>query len=84
MEAQLEVWNSKIDRLAARTQKAGDRARFEDLMHIDELKALHAIAQSKLEEFRTAQATQRARLEAEIKTALEDLKAAFKNTKPSP
>jgi uncharacterized protein (UPF0335 family) len=53
-------------------------------MHIDELKALHAIAQSKLEEFRTAQATERARLEAEIKTALEDLKAAFKNPKPSP
>jgi hypothetical protein len=39
---------------------------------------------SKLEEFRTAQATERARLEAEIKTALEDLKAAFKNPKPSP
>jgi hypothetical protein len=47
-------------------------------MHIDELKALHAIAQSKLEEFRTAQATERARLEAEMKSAWDELEAAFR------
>lgn len=79
MEAQLEHWSREIEKLAAKTQKAGVRAKFDALMYIDELKAAHAVAQSKLSEFRAVEETSRARLEAELKSAWNDLDAAFKN-----
>lgn len=84
MEAQLKLWGMKIDQLAAKTQKAGARARFEDLMRIDELKALHAIAQLKLSEFTAVAAgdARRARLKAALKSAWSELDAAFKNLSP--
>ncbi len=84
MAAQLEVLNSKIERLAAKTLMAGDQISFEDLLHIDELKALYAIAQSKLDEFRAAQALKETHLEVELKTAFAELKAALKDGKPPP
>ena len=52
-------------------------------MHIDELKALHAIAQAKLDEFKAGgDDRKRARLEAEMKSAWNELEAAFKKPKP--
>ena len=84
MEAQLKLWSLKIDDLAAKTQRAGVQAGFDALMYIDELKALHAIAQSKFDEFRAAGDAERARLKAEMKSAWNELDAAFKNPKPSP
>ena len=84
MEAQLKLWGLQIHKLVAKIQKAGARARFEDLMYIDELKALHAIAQSRLDEFRTAGDPERARLRAEMKSAWNELDTAFKNPKPCP
>ena len=78
MEAQLKLWGLQIHKLVAKIQKAGARARFEDLMYIDELKALHAIAQSKLDELRAAGDTRRARLKAEMENAWNELGAAFK------
>lgn len=84
MEAQLAHWRVKIDHLAARVRIAGAPARFEDVMYIDELKALHAIAQSRLDEFRAATGTERALLESELKSAWDELGAAFKNPGPSP
>jgi hypothetical protein len=82
METQLKLWGTRIDKFAARTQKAGSLARFEDLLYIDELKALLAIAQSKLDEFRAGGDAERARLEAEVKSACNELDAAFNNPKP--
>jgi multidrug resistance efflux pump len=82
MEAQLKLWGLQIHKLAAKTQKAGARARFEDLMYIDELKALHAIAQSRFDEFRGAGDTERARLRAEMSSAWDELDADFNNPKP--
>ena len=84
MEAQLKLWGLQIHKLVAKIQKAGARARFEDLMYVDELKALHAIAQSRLDEFRTAGDPERARLRAEMKSAWNELDTAFKNPKPCP
>ncbi len=84
MEAQLKLCGLKIHRLAARTQQVGTRARFEDLMYIDELKALHAIAQSKFDEFGSAEYSERPRLKAAMKSAWNELDDAFKNPKPSP
>jgi hypothetical protein len=82
MEAQLKLWGLKIDRLAAKTEIAGVQTGFYTLMHIDELKALHAIAEAKLLEFKVAGETSRARLETEMKNAGKDLEAAFKNPMP--
>jgi hypothetical protein len=77
MDSQLKRWRLKIDQLAAKTQLVGGQAGFDTLMHIDELKALHAIAQSKIDEFRTRPTEERARLKSELKRACNDLDAAF-------
>jgi hypothetical protein len=84
MEAQLKLWRLKIDDLAAKTEMAGSQARFDALIYVDELKALHAIAQLKLDEFRAAGDTERKRLKAGMKKAWRELEAAFKNSNPSP
>ena len=83
MEAQLKRWRVKIDNLAAKTQTAGVQAGFDALMYVDELKALHAIAQSKFDKFRKAGDTERGRLKTEMKSAWNELDAAFKKPKPS-
>ena len=89
MEAQLKLWSLKIDHLAAKTQMAGVQARFDALMYVDELKALHAIAQAKLIEFKAAVLaaaagdTKRTRLRAEMKRAWNELDAAFNSPGPS-
>jgi hypothetical protein len=80
MEAQLKVWRLKIDRLAVKTD--GVQTSFDTLLHIDELKALHAIAQSKFIQFKAAGDPSRARLETEMTNAWKDLEATFK--KPIP
>jgi hypothetical protein len=76
MEAQLKLWSLKINALAAKTQTAAVPARWDSLMHIDELKALHAIAQSKLIEYKAVRET-RPRLKAEMKSAWSELDAAL-------
>jgi hypothetical protein len=89
MEAQLRLWASKIAHLAAKIQVAGVRTRFETLVHIDELKALHAIAESKLIAFKaaapaaTARDSQRTRLRTEMERAWNELDAAINNPRPS-
>lgn len=84
MEEQLGLWALSIDKLVARTQMAGVQAGFETHTHIDELKALHAIAQAKFDEFGAAEAPERARLAAGMKRAWRELGAAFRNPKPAP
>jgi hypothetical protein len=82
MEAQLKRWGLKIDRLAAKTEIVGVKTGFDTLMHIDELKALHAIAEAKLLEFKLAGDASRARLETEMTNAGEDLEAAINRPMP--
>ena len=84
MEAQLKQWGLRIEHLAAKTRKTGVPTRFDAIMDIDELKALHAIAQAKLDAFQATKDTERARRKAELKWAWNELGAAFKNPKPSP
>jgi hypothetical protein len=87
MEAQLELWSSKIDQLAAKTESAGVRAGFDVVTYIDELKALRAIAHSKLVEFKAAVAVEdarRTRLKAAMKGTWNELDAAFKKPQPLP
>jgi len=82
MEAQLKLWTLNIDHLSAEAQVAGVQARFDTLMRIDELKALHAIAQSKIEKFKAADVPERTTVQAEMKAAWKELEAAFKHLKP--
>jgi hypothetical protein len=82
MEAQLKRWGLKIDRLAAKTEIVGVKTGFDTLMHIDELKALHAIAKAKLLELKAAGDKSRARLETEMTNAGNDLEAAINRPMP--
>jgi hypothetical protein len=77
MGVQLKRWGLEIDRLAAETQMAGVHAEFDSLLYIDELKVLHAIAQTKFDAFRALEDTRRARLKAEMKSAWHDLETAL-------
>lgn len=78
MEAQLRLWSVEIDNLVAKTQVPGVQVGFDALMHIDELKALHAIAQSKCDKLRAAGDAGRARLKAEMESACTELDAALR------
>ena len=78
MDAQLRLWGSKIDGLAAKTQVPGFHAGFDALMYVDELKALHAVAKFKFDEYRAAGDAGRARLKAEAEGACTELDAAIK------
>jgi len=78
VETQLKSWSLQIDDMAARTQVPGVQAGFDALMCIDELKALHAVAKSKLDEFRAAGDAERTRLKVEMEIACTELDAAFK------
>jgi len=82
MEARLKRWGLKIDRLAAKTERVGVKTGFDTLMHIDELKALYAIAEAKLLEFKVAGDPDRARLETEMTNAGNDLEAAINRPMP--
>jgi hypothetical protein len=82
MEARLKSWGLKIGRLAAKAEIVGVKTGFDTLMHIDELKALHAIAEAKLLEFKLAGDASRARLETEMTNAGEDLEAAINRPMP--
>ncbi len=77
MEVQLERWSVRIDQLAAKCQAVGVQPGFEALNHLDELKALHAIAKAKLEELMAARrGPGQIQLEVEMMVAWEDLRAA--------
>lgn len=81
MGEELRLWGLKIGHLAARAERAGIGPGYEAVMYIDELKALHAIAQSRLEAYQAAGEREgeqeRERLRAELKSACDELGAAL-------
>lgn len=77
MEAQLVRWGTRIDQLAARSLSS-----FDALIHIDELKALRAIAQSKFDELRAAPEIERTELQVEAESAFNELGAALRDPVP--
>jgi len=82
MQAQLELWSLKIDKLAESTLKDGVEVGFDVHMHIDELKALRAIAQSTLIELKAGGAGKQTRLRAKMRSACDDLDTALKKRMP--
>ena len=79
METQLRTWRSEIDRLARAVHGVGSDGEFDALLFIDELKALHAIACFKLDEYKAAEGEERRRLDSGLKGAWVDLGAALEN-----
>ncbi len=81
MEAQLGRWRVKIDQLAAGIQTTGTQVPFDALISIDELRGLHAFAQSRLDRFKAAPPgdTRREEIQAELMSAWNDLVAALRN-----
>lgn len=77
MRAQLMRWRKSIDLMEEKAHAPGRPVGFETLLHIDELKALHAVAQSRLDELAASVAMDRAPLELETKTAFSQLSAAL-------
>jgi len=54
MEAQLKLWDAKLDVLMARADVAGTQAKSDLRKRIDVVKAKRAVAQAKFDEFRAA------------------------------
>lgn len=75
--AQLDRWGLMIRKLSEQMLSAGATTRFDDLLDVDELKALHAIAQTKLDALRAATGPERSALDLEATGAWTDLAAAF-------
>jgi hypothetical protein len=82
MEAQLTKWRLHIARLAGAVHGVGNENDFDALVYIDELKLLHAIARSKLHEFKAAGSAERSVLEAGLNVAWSDLELALENLGP--
>ena len=84
MEAQLKLWKRAIDDLTARAHATEVPPSFDFLISIDELRALHVIAQSKFDAFMAADHAQREPLADELTCAWDELAAALKNPNHRP
>jgi hypothetical protein len=78
-EAQLQRWHLTITRLEGAVHGVGSQKDFEALVYLDELKLLHAIAQSKLEEYKSSDHPKRRQLRAGLNRAWSDLGVAIDN-----
>ena len=81
MEAQLKQWAARIDGLAAKAEKAGAQAKIEVRLSIDDLKAKRAVAQAKLDEFKTAGSEKWDGFKAGIERAWGEIETAFNELK---
>lgn len=81
-EAQLDTWGAEIARRAAELAPAERKVRFAILLHIDELKILHAIASARFAALLAAIPGGQADLEREFTEAWTELAAAV--DKPLP
>ena len=79
IQVQLEFWSLRIDHLAARTQMSRGEPSFDALVHIDELKALLALARAKIEALVAGAGREQPGLEGELKCAMNDLAIAIKD-----
>ncbi len=81
MESELKLWGAKLDGLVAKAEGVGAEAKNDYYKGIDDLKAKYKVAQSKLEELKTAGGENMDTLTAGVKLAWKDLEGAFKNMK---
>ena len=81
MEAQLERWSARIDRVAAKTEGAGAWVTIGEHHRIDELRVWRAIAQARFDAYRTAEPPERQGLRGGVEQAWNDLAVAMKKVK---
>ncbi len=78
MEHQLAQWGEQLDELKAKATKVGGDVKADYHKHIDDLKAKHEVARSKLEELRTASGEKWDTVKAGAESVWNELEAAFK------
>lgn len=78
-EKQLRQWGKKLDRLAAKADKAGAAEEAQLRKNIDDLKAKYQTAQGRLEELRAAGHENWATFKVGVERAWNELSLAFKN-----
>jgi hypothetical protein len=81
MEAQLKLWATKIDELAASAQSSNGWTRIDLRQRIDDLKVKRALARAKLDDFQAAKGDSRERLMVGLDRLWIDLEEAFKAIK---
>ena len=78
MEAQLRLWNAKLDELVARTVTAGQGLKLDARKRLEDLKLALEDAQQRLAEARKAGAGQWESLRAAVEAAWKQAEASFK------
>lgn len=76
-ERRLASWSFRIDDLAARSLKADIRCRFDAVLHVDELKALLAIAESAFVALGRAGRAEKEHLQEEMESACREIEAVI-------
>jgi flagellar hook-basal body complex protein FliE len=77
VEAQIAVWEARLDALKAKADQAGTEARTELRKQIEELRALQAPAKNYLEQLRAASARAWSDVRAEVEEAWMKLSVAI-------
>jgi len=77
MKAQLKSWSATIDDLADEMTRAGAQPGFDKVMKLDELKALRAIARTKLDEYEASGKEGRPHLLQAVHGAWSDIERAL-------
>jgi hypothetical protein len=81
MEKQLRQWGAQLDELVAKAEGAGTEAKVDYRKCIDDLKAKHQVAQSKLDELKAAGSEKWETLKTGVESAWNELDVAFKKLK---
>lgn len=79
LRAQLDEWNSEIDRLKAKAESAEADAQLEYYKHIEELRTRQEAARTKLEELENASEDAWEDLKAGVESAWDDLGQAIRS-----
>jgi division protein CdvB (Snf7/Vps24/ESCRT-III family) len=77
LEDQLKLWGAKLNELAAKADVAGKEAKIDARKHLDEMKANLKVAQSKLDEAKTAGADKWDKFKSGIESSWKELEGAF-------
>lgn len=75
--AELDYWGARIERRALRLAKGGPDVHFDDLLGVDELKLLLAMARSGFAAWQAGRGPDRVGLQAEFVRARDELAAAM-------
>ena len=78
METRLKQWGAKLDAFMAKAEEAGAEMKIDYRKHLDDLKAKHKAAQSKLDELKAARGEEWKSFMAGVESAGNELEAAFK------